>query len=545
MSNTILRLSIILWCVGVAEAAGGLSIFLIGKEIDLRPWEVFAMYFMVIIVSVFYELLTHHIDHMVTSNSGKAIVTHIYKEVMILGGISLLLTIMENSGGDLLFEPIFFHYVHFVIFFMAINLIVSVSVLFLFINRSWLQWSFFEHVVSEIENDPRADLETRTALLSQYVKRSPGGHRMLSCLLFFRSNLPAKFKVISFTRYMKKQQRKELLSFLDLHASAWGALTFLVLLVAVQTYAVEKFVGPESPYDYTGSGFDGSNTTVNGVLNQYSAVPNTTVICDCTAASGSGSGDALTYGLTFDLVTISMFIAVEGYGTMGVILVCYLNVMLSYNKFSDNIEAMRKEKKLKPIVRQNFYFWRGNPHNLMALLQVMLLYQVFYLATITTNLAPRLWKIKGGVVILLASVIPTVLVFVVLIPKLMPLYTILKSVGDLLDLETLQDIQISDEASGRWRRLSTRLKEATAPPPFITETLRPLDDEVQQLILLENRRVNPLRNEAGHKPDGDSTSDGHHGHTGVTEVQRSEVRQAAVGSFTDHSALKRHGCLVR
>eukprot|EP01064_Diplonema_japonicum_P003079 TRINITY_DN12034_c0_g1_i1.p1 TRINITY_DN12034_c0_g1~~TRINITY_DN12034_c0_g1_i1.p1 ORF type:complete len:617 (+),score=53.16 TRINITY_DN12034_c0_g1_i1:91-1941(+) len=499
------------------HGAGGVSIFMIGQEIDLRPWEVFAMYFMVIIVSVFYELLTHHIDHMVTSNSGKAIVSHIYKEVMILGGISLLLTIMENSGGDLLFEAVFFHYVHFVIFFMAINLIVSISVLFLFINKSWYQWSFFEHVLSEVENDPRADLSTRTALLAQYVKRCPEGSRMLSCLLFFRSNVPMHFKKISFTRYMKKQQRKELLSFLDLHASAWGALAVLVFFVAVQTFLAEKIVGPDTDDAVLSLS---SSSSSGQAQSPVDPATNSSVVCDCSSSSSS-SGSPV-YGQTFDLVSMGLFIAIEGYGTLAVIIMCYLKVRYSYNRFADNIEAMRKEKKLKPIVPQNYYFWKGDPKHLMTLLQVMLLYQVFYLATITTNLAPRLWGIKGGFLILIFSVLPTVLVFVVLIPGLMPKYTILKSVGDLLDLETLHDIQLSDEASGRYRRLAIRQAEASGLPPFIQEALRPLDDEVQQLIRLDRARKNPLKKPeryqelGGGASDDDSQDDGNASYDGLS-----------------------------
>eukprot|EP00754_Rhynchopus_humris_P020979 Rhum_TRINITY_DN14720_c7_g1::Rhum_TRINITY_DN14720_c7_g1_i1::g.111434::m.111434 len=194
-------------CAAPASGAGGVSIFSLGQQIDLRPWPVFAMFILVIIVSVFYELLTHHIEHVVTSRSGRAIVAHIYKEVMILGGISLLLTILENSGGDLLFEPVFYHYVHFVIFFMAINLILAISCLFLRINRSWHQWSFFESVVTGIERDPRLALDERHAILNQYVRRCPDGRKMLACMLFFRSNLPLAFRKVSFTRYMKKQQR--------------------------------------------------------------------------------------------------------------------------------------------------------------------------------------------------------------------------------------------------------------------------------------------------------------------------------------------------
>ena len=468
---------VLLALCNACEGAGGVSIFMIGQAIDLSPWPVLAMYIMVIIVSVFYELLTHHIDHVVTSRSGKAIVAHVYKEVMILGGISLLLTILENSGGDLLFEPVFYHYVHFVIFFMAINLIVSVSSLFLFINRSWSKWLFFESVIDGIEHDPRMSLAERHAVLNQFVKRSPDGKKMLACILFFRSNLPSVFRRVSFTRYMKKQQRKELLNFLHLNATAWASLALVMLMVAVQNYFIAKAVGPSSTSSSSSS--SSSSDTVN------TTDVNTTCICPDIVSSASGSGSDVTGSDEFDLTSIMLFIAVEGWGTMLFIFVCYLKVLHSYNRFANHIEDMSKRDncdRAQPK-RQDFYFWKGKPKMLMQFMQVMLLCQVFYLATITCNMGPRLFGLEPyGIFILIFSVIPCVLVFVLLIPRLMPKYTILTSVGDKIDMETLQRIQQSDDTDGRYRRIHHREHTASAPAEVLSETASPLDEYVEALM---------------------------------------------------------------
>ena len=180
-----------------------------------------------------------------------------------------------------------------------------------------------------------------------------------------------------------------------------------------------------------------------------------------------------------------LFIGIEGYGTLCFMLMCWLKVAHSYNRFAQNIESMRKENKLRPIVPQHYYFWRGKPKFLMQLLQVMLLCQVFYLATITCNLGPRLVKIKGGIFILALAVIPTVLVFVVLIPNLMPKFTILTSLGDLLCMETLQHIQLADDRSGKYRRIHHRTQTTLAPPPMFEQNISPLDDYVEALIKQE------------------------------------------------------------
>ena len=465
--------------IAPAAAAGGISIFELGKEIDLRPWQIFAMYIMVIIVSVFYELLTHHIDSVVTTNSGKAIVHHIYKEVMILGGISLLLTIMENSGGDLMFEPVFFHYVHFVIFFMAINLIVFVIIMFMFIDKSWHFWEYFESIVNEIEGDPSIDLSEKTALLSQFVKRYPTGESMRSCLIFFRAKLPFAYKQSSFTRYMKKKQRREMLSFLEFTPTAWGALSVMVLLVAIQDYCLAMY----------------HNESTGGTLSGGSSGSEE----NDTAAY---SNETSTYSLQFDLTSMGLFISIQGYVPLCVILLCYYKVRQAYAQLIHDIELAISTKKNSHVIQQidqaslslltaedreglsntthSDYLFFGKPKLILDLLQVNLLFLVFYLATITTNLANRLVAIKGGVILLCIAVMPCLLATVVLIPRVMPKYTILRCID--LDLSTIVDIRLGDEASGRYRRILDREVSILEPPPFFEDISSPLDAPVARLL---------------------------------------------------------------
>eukprot|EP01060_Flectonema_neradi_P003264 TRINITY_DN12094_c0_g1_i1.p1 TRINITY_DN12094_c0_g1~~TRINITY_DN12094_c0_g1_i1.p1 ORF type:complete len:563 (+),score=77.03 TRINITY_DN12094_c0_g1_i1:113-1801(+) len=483
-TNYLVILSLVLW--GVIEpvsAAGGVSIFELGKEIDLRPWQIFAMYIMVIIVSVFYELLTHHVDTVVTTNSGRAIVHHIYKEVMILGGISLLLTILENSGGDLMFEPVFFHYVHFVIFFMAINLIVFVIIMFMFIDKSWHFWEYFESVVNEIEGDPSINLSEKTALLSQFVKRYPGGSSMKCCLIFFRAKLPFAYKNSSFTRYMKKKQRREMLSFLEFTPMAWGALSVMVLLVAIQDYCVGMYYNESLGGTLSSSGSSGSE--------------------DFESNETSSFGNETTYSnLQFDLSSMGLFISVQGYVPLCAILLCYYKVRQAYAQLIHDIELAISTKKNPHIIQQidsastsllsaedrenlsnathSEYLFFGKPKLILNLLQVNLLFLVFYLATVTTNLANRLVGIKGGVLLLFVAIMPCILATVVLIPRVMPKYTILRCIE--LDLSTVVDIRLSDEAGGRYRRILDREVSILEPPPFFEDIASPLDAPVAKLL---------------------------------------------------------------
>ena len=92
-------LVILLTVFPTVEAAGGKSIFKLGDYVDKKPFEVMAMYFTVFAITIIYEWIVAYVDRSVTTHSGKNIVHHVYSEVMILGGISALLTVFENLGG--------------------------------------------------------------------------------------------------------------------------------------------------------------------------------------------------------------------------------------------------------------------------------------------------------------------------------------------------------------------------------------------------------------------------------------------------------------
>eukprot|EP01060_Flectonema_neradi_P013796 TRINITY_DN20516_c0_g1_i2.p1 TRINITY_DN20516_c0_g1~~TRINITY_DN20516_c0_g1_i2.p1 ORF type:complete len:174 (+),score=34.58 TRINITY_DN20516_c0_g1_i2:84-605(+) len=147
-------LVVFLLCLEPCEGAGGVSIFKLGTRIDEKPWTVMGMYFAVFLITIVLELTVHYMHHAVTSASGQAVVHHVTTEVMILGGISAVLVVFENMGGGELIDAGLFHYVHFVIFLMAIIFITTVSSLFIFVEASWARWIRFEEGLTAIENDP-------------------------------------------------------------------------------------------------------------------------------------------------------------------------------------------------------------------------------------------------------------------------------------------------------------------------------------------------------------------------------------------------------
>eukprot|EP01062_Namystynia_karyoxenos_P015775 TRINITY_DN1574_c0_g1_i1.p1 TRINITY_DN1574_c0_g1~~TRINITY_DN1574_c0_g1_i1.p1 ORF type:complete len:662 (+),score=223.73 TRINITY_DN1574_c0_g1_i1:84-1988(+) len=400
-----------------AAAAGGVSIFKLGDYVDQKPFEVMVMYFVCFAATILYESIVHHVDQMVTTHSGKNIVHHVYSEIMILGGISALLTVFENLGGSALFEAVLFHYVHFVIFCMAVFFITLVGSLFVFIESSWKQWARFEYNIITLETDPSLTQEDQHAFLMQYLRQGKGSSswQMISAILFFRSCLPPGCERLTFCRYMKKMQRKRLLSFLDLHGSTWLMLGILCTAGAVVTHI-------------------------------------TLIVSDLPEA------------------TISLWVLFVGYGPLIVLAVIYFKIRKEFLAFTRNVQEMMQSGAEMPAQRS--HFWFGSPSKLTFLMQTMLVYQVFYLANATINFVYRLWQLKGGTFMILACYVPTLFCFFVMIPVSMPPLTILASLGDFMDHEVVHRMREADATGGKWRRQRLRDRQIAEPAAFLEDTMQ-------------------------------------------------------------------------
>eukprot|EP01062_Namystynia_karyoxenos_P055048 TRINITY_DN4573_c2_g2_i1.p1 TRINITY_DN4573_c2_g2~~TRINITY_DN4573_c2_g2_i1.p1 ORF type:complete len:751 (+),score=236.75 TRINITY_DN4573_c2_g2_i1:114-2366(+) len=388
----------------LAAAAGGVSIFKLGTQIDQKRWDILWMYFVTFGLTMILETVVHQVHVVVKSNTGQQIVHHIVQEVMILGAISAGLVVFENLGGSALIDAPLFHYVHFVIFLMMVIFICLVTMLFSSVQPSWMNWERFEERVCEIENDPAMQNEERVAFLTAFVKTMPEGNRMLACLCFFRQNLPSRFIDISFSRYMKKIERKILLSFLHLTPRSWLLLALLCALAGVTVHI-------------------------------------TTSISDNPVA------------------TIALWVLLVGFGPLVVLVVLVAKVRREFTNFAVSVQEMRQCGLTRPARHQSEYFWRGYPGFSVALVQTLLLWQVFYLATVWTNFTTRLWSYgkeqyggPSGLLLILGCVAPSAVVFFVMIPLILPWFTILSAQGDFLDHECLLRMVQQDQMSGKFRR---------------------------------------------------------------------------------------------
>ena len=239
---------------------------------------------------------------------------------LIVNGLLFFCRYLLSSPPCRLFEAALFHYVHFVIFVMALFFIGLVGSLFYFIEFSWKRWSRFEFKVVEIENDPSLELESKSAFLQQYLKSVRNGQKMLACIIFFRQNVPADLQDISFSRYMKKQQRKLLLSFLDLEWKTWAMLSLLCTLAAVVTWITLK-------------------------ISEN------------------------------DLATIGLWVLFVGFGPLLVLVVTYFKVKREFSTFTNTVQEERQQGKRGALgTRQRSHFWLGSPNFMTFMMQVCVLF---------------------------------------------------------------------------------------------------------------------------------------------------------------------------
>eukprot|EP01062_Namystynia_karyoxenos_P015776 TRINITY_DN1574_c0_g1_i2.p1 TRINITY_DN1574_c0_g1~~TRINITY_DN1574_c0_g1_i2.p1 ORF type:complete len:645 (+),score=202.91 TRINITY_DN1574_c0_g1_i2:82-1935(+) len=425
------------WCALLSAArecaaAGGQSIFKLGSEIDVKNWDVMGMYFVVFGVTICFELAVIKVEESCKSESAKHVSHHVTQEIMILGGISAVLVVFENLGGTAVIDAPLFHYVHFVIFLMAIIFISLVSSLFLTVDRAWEKWTRFELKVDEIETDPSLTYEAKAAFLQHYVKNAESGQQMLSSIIFFRQNLPGPFTDVEFNRYMKKMQRKWLLSFLQLHESSWGLLGLLCFFAAIVTYITLQVSENE-------------------------------------------------------VATIGLWTLFVGFGPLLVLVVTFFKVRREYQLFNYEVQEMRYRGLLRPANPQKRHFWWGMPHRMAQVMQTMLMYQVFFIANASANFTSRLVGIgKYGWMLLFACFLPTIVVFFLMMPLVMPPFTILASLGDFLDHDTLLRMKVSDRKSGRFRRQQDRDALILEPARFI----------VDDVASITRAQVKTLRKEA-------------------------------------------------
>ena len=372
------------------DAAG--SIFSLGDELLHHPWRLGAMFIMVIVISIGHELFFEWLDRKVQSSSGKKLKEHLQHEVMNLGLIGLWLTFVDALGvTSNVWSSTLFHYTHFVLFVMMVILMGLTGTLLITMKIVWKTWVRYERFWRLVVDDPNLPQEQKELTLTIYWERNQNAKRMINCLKYYNNTIPEKCREIQFTRYLQKSQRRWLLKLLHLNKFAWLSLIAVICLIAL-------------------------------ILS--------------TNAQRLESEGALD---------IFYFVFAVGWGTLIVLMAIVAKTIRSFRMFCEEIDVTTLSisnfyRGSDPTPEIRNYFWFGKPDFTVQLLQIVMLYQVFYMAIVIVNIVPAASGIPLGWVLVISSCVPTIAIFGFMLPAMMPPFTCLASLGEFLDLKLLDEM---------------------------------------------------------------------------------------------------------
>ena len=375
---------------GRADAGG--SIFALEDELLNHPWHLGFMFIAVIIISVCHEILFEYMDKKVQSESGKRMKDHLQHEVMNLGLIGLWLTFIDALGiTKKYWSTVLFHYTHFVLFVMMVILMGLTGTLLVTMKIVWKTWVRYERFWRLVVEDPDMPHEQKELTLNIYWDRNQNAKRMINCLKFFNTTVPDKCKTVEFTRYLQKAQRRWLLQLLHLNKYSWLSLIVVICIIASVLQATAKSLQEDGALD------------------------------------------------------IFYFVFAVGWGTLIILLFVVVKTIRSFRMFCEEIDVTTLSignyyRGADPNPDISRYFWFGRPKLTIQLLQIVLLYQVFYMAIVIVNIVPAASKIPLGWVLVISSCVPTIAIFGFLLPAVMPPFTCLASLGSFLDIQLLEDM---------------------------------------------------------------------------------------------------------
>eukprot|EP01062_Namystynia_karyoxenos_P082577 TRINITY_DN9318_c5_g1_i1.p1 TRINITY_DN9318_c5_g1~~TRINITY_DN9318_c5_g1_i1.p1 ORF type:complete len:656 (+),score=167.81 TRINITY_DN9318_c5_g1_i1:118-1968(+) len=407
--------ALLLYVAPCVAAGGGRGLFDVDPELMNHPFLVFFMFFLVIIVSVGHEVFFHWADTVVRTHSGRKLKSHLEMEVMNLGLIGLWLTFVQSIGiTGSFWSAHLFHYTHFVLFTMMVILMGFTGILLLTMGIVWQTWVRYEAFTRMVMGDENMPQQQKDITLALYYARNANAKRMNSCHQFYMRSIPKEYAGVDFTRYLRKSQRRWLLHLLHLNKWSWLSLAALIGIIAV-------------------------------LLWLHGGVPQ---------GSGSGSGSGSGAEIEVPGMDWVFFIIFVGYGTLIVLLGIMAKVSGSFRRFCEDIETDDVGITSDcyswelPQPNQHQLFWRGDPKFTIQLLQMVILWQVFYLAVVICNILPRLGDLPLGMPLAIGALVPSVVIFGFLMPLMMPPFTCLASLGDFLNTDMLRQMKTSASAAG-------------------------------------------------------------------------------------------------
>eukprot|EP01001_Neometanema_parovale_P001515 NODE_1176_length_1850_cov_30.537348_g1116_i0.p1 GENE.NODE_1176_length_1850_cov_30.537348_g1116_i0~~NODE_1176_length_1850_cov_30.537348_g1116_i0.p1 ORF type:complete len:429 (+),score=53.65 NODE_1176_length_1850_cov_30.537348_g1116_i0:79-1365(+) len=386
------------------------NVFIFGDYVTDHPVGTFIVTFMVIVISVILELLMHSL-HNVKNRYTRLVIEHVLTELKMLGIISLSLVFIINVIGPSQDKILLFDWAHMVLFVFAMLLMMFVSTLFGTIKFSWRKWVRYEKDMMSMQTEEEI----------QHTLRKQHHQKFFLVLRKFKNQAMAinpEYKNLSFCRYLKKNQRQNLVVVIELNWKSWTALTLMAGINSFRGYVMSLY-------------------ETNGDLH---AACLTNPPC---------THDTFPWN-------VIVFICV-GFLPVIVFYALVVHLMIGFNKFlgaTTDIDA-EQGKLAKPLLdhedlnvdlavnNHNNYFWFGNPAITLQLVQILMLYVVYYTTLLIMSMIYECTHAAQGAIWLLVGLAP-ILCFYLQLPNCMQMLSILASTGNLLDTDILEEMYQKD-----------------------------------------------------------------------------------------------------
>lgn len=446
------------------------SLFSLGNTVSENPITLSTIICLIVIATIIFERITHVISG-ISARRGvhfEALVNQTYKELMLLGTVSFILTLFKQSSGGSAsafgrrLDDTLFEFADLLLFFVGIFYILfivcSLSLLRVIV-RSWevagnnslleLESKYLEtrRILYRISGNALPLSRALKWFLPSYWRYSSARHlhRLSIIRHFFLVENSELLRTMSespdvdssrfdFTRYLRKQSRLVVLEVLEISIIAWilvlalmllniarvellgqshsndgGALT-LVLLVGYGTLALSLVVWIVVRLAFA--------RYCSHLMVNYLRQPRERVRSFSQFSKGS------TSELTASLLQERLCCHDEA----------ELAASRQYSGPGDDYFRPERLAKFQGVLEMRRYFPFGNPRLIKVSTQICILFQCFYLSLFVLYIAAQVlerYPASTIPVLFLFATFPCFITTLVLFPQTISIFAVLSSVHDL------------------------------------------------------------------------------------------------------------------
>eukprot|EP01012_Entosiphon_sulcatum_P005135 TRINITY_DN12199_c0_g1_i1.p1 TRINITY_DN12199_c0_g1~~TRINITY_DN12199_c0_g1_i1.p1 ORF type:complete len:496 (+),score=91.85 TRINITY_DN12199_c0_g1_i1:31-1488(+) len=407
------------------------SVFSLGDYSLAHPLGTFVTILGFIALYVLIEEGGHWVHHRASNRFSQRVLEHIGREAKNFGILSLLLMFVATF---LTHDPEILglvEWVHMVLFFMAVLLVIATTGFFLAMRLTWRRWVRYEQQFDIAfgqyldDGDP---LPLHELLRKQ--KRRP----FYVTLVRFKQQvmqINPQYRTIGFCRYMKKAQRDYTISFIDLNWRSWVVLAVLAALNSLRAAVISSAHKEHTAVSVCW--FIAVNGGLPVVVLIALYVPMARAFAEVTAANIAEDDQD----------------SPDEAPVLQVPLLDTCNPGGNRDSAAQSLQLALQAPSFE--IDRRTYFWKGDPTVALRALQAVMLSIVFLLTILIISMAWESWHFSLGPVVPLAAATPPTL-FMILGPTLLQRLAIIASTGNLLDNELLVKIAKKDADSSRRTR---------------------------------------------------------------------------------------------